>query len=349
LTPLIIALVGFGKSANRYHLPYLKLRSQIKLKAVYDHRLRHHQDIQDELKQSGVNLTTNFDDILNDSEIQMLSITTPATTHYSLAKEALNHGKNVLVEKPFCETRAQAEEILKLARDKGLVAMPFQNRRFDSDYLALKKVLDVGYIGTPLSLESHMDHFRPSDQFINSEPINGQFYGLGIHTIDQIVALFGQPQQVYYDIRAQQNQGNLDDYYETQLFYANFKATVSSSSLVATDYPSFRLNGTKGSFIKYGIDQQENDLKAGVMPGESQFGLDAPAAYGHLRYLNSNGDWISKDVITPIGDYGRVYDAMYATIIEQQTKLVTDQQLLLEMQILETGVSIQGPHVAVIK
>ncbi|HJE15305.1 MAG TPA: oxidoreductase [Lapidilactobacillus dextrinicus] len=345
MTQLVIAFAGFGKSANRYHLPYLKNRSQIKVKMVYDHRFRHYHEQQDNLKASGVELTTDFTDILEDSDVQMIAITTPAATHYSLAKQALLHGKNILVEKPFCETAEQAEELLKLAKENGLIAMPFQNRRFDSDYLALKHVLEVGYVGEPLTIESHMDHFRPSEQFVNSDPINGQFYGLGIHTIDQIVALFGQPQRVFYDIRAQQNQGTLDDYYETQLFYPKLKAVVSSGPLVATPYPSFRLNGTKGSFVKYGIDQQENDLKAGIMPDQSDFGQDAPNAFGHLKYLNGNGDWIEKDLPTPVGDYGRVYDAMYAAIIEKKSKLVTDQELLIDMRILEAGVSEQGPHV----
>lgn len=345
MTQLVIAFAGFGKSANRYHLPYLKQRSQIKVKMIYDHRFRHYHEQQDDLRANGVELTTDFNDILEDPDVQMVSITTPAATHYSLAKQALLHGKNVLVEKPFCETSEQAEELLRLAKENGLIAMPFQNRRFDSDYLALKHVLEVGYVGEPLTIESHMDHFRPSDQFVNSDPINGQFYGLGIHTIDQMVALFGQPQAVFYDIRAQQNQGTLDDYYETQLFYSKFKAVVTSSPLVAREYPSFVLNGTKGSFIKYGIDQQENDLKAGIMPGDPNFGIDAPNVYGHLRYLNSNGDWIEKDLPTPQGDYGRVYDAMYDAIIEKKSKLVTDQQLLIDMKILEAGVTENGPHV----
>lgn len=346
MTQLVIAFAGFGKSANRYHLPYLKQRSEIKIKTIYDHRLRHYHQQQEDLKNNGVTLTTDYDQLLDDSEIQMISITTPAATHYSLAKQALLHGKNVLVEKPFCETSEQAEELLRLAKENGLIAMPFQNRRFDSDYLALKRVLEVGYVGEPLTIESHMDHFRPSDQFVNSDPINGQFYGLGIHTIDQIVSLFGQPEQVFYDIRTQQNQGTLDDYYEAQLFYPKLKAVVSSSPLVATAYPSFILNGTKGSFIKYGIDQQENDLKAGIMPDEPQFGIDAPQAYGHLKYLNSNGDWIEKDLPTPQGDYGRVYDAMFAAIIDKKSKLVTDQQLLIDMKILEAGVSESEPHVS---
>ncbi|WP_125604771.1 oxidoreductase [Lapidilactobacillus bayanensis] len=346
MTQLVIAFAGFGKSANRYHLPYLKQRSQIKVKMVYDHRFRHYHKQQDDLRADGVELTTDFTAVLEDPEIQMVSITTPAATHYNLAKQVLLHGKNVLVEKPFCETSEQAAELLKLAKETGLIAMPFQNRRFDSDYLALKQVLEVGYVGEPLTLESHMDHFRPSDQFVNSEPINGQFYGLGIHTIDQIVALFGQPKHVFYDVRAQQNQGTLDDYYETQLFYSKLKAVVTSSPLVAYTYPSFVLNGTRGSFIKYGIDQQENDLKAGIMPGQSNFGIDTPSAFGHLKYLNSNGDWIEKDLPTPQGDYGRVYDAMYAAIIDKQSKLVTDQQLLTDIKILEAGVSESGPHVS---
>lgn len=342
---LTIAMVGFGKSANRYHLPYLKIRSEITVKAIYDHGFRHYPEAQQEWRQRGAVLTTDYQQILADPEIQMVTITTPAATHYQLAKAALNQGKHVLVEKPFCQTKAEARELLDLARSKGLVAMPFQNRRFDSDYLALKQVLTIGYLGRPLEIESHMDHYRLQETVVNSAPINGQFYGLGIHTIDQMIALFGAPQQVYYDIRPQQNQGNLDDYYEVDLFYEGFKAKVKSSNLVARPYPKFLLLGTLGSFVKAEIDQQENDLKAQIMPGTWGFGQDTADAYGQLHYQNGNGDWIEKSLPTPLGDYGRVYDAMAATILRGEPKLVSDEELLTALAILEAGVATKGPHV----
>lgn len=340
-----MAIAGFGKSANRYHLPYLKQRTNLKVKMIYDHGFRHYPTEQAAYRQAGVELTTDFGQLLADPEIQLVTITTPAATHYDLAKQLLLNGKNVLVEKPFCETTAEAQELLDLAKEKHLVAMPFQNRRFDSDYLALAQVLQVGYLGQPLEIESHLDHYRHQATNQNGDPINGQFYGLGIHTIDQMVALFGQPRQVYYDIRPQQNQGNLDDYYEVDLFYDGFKAKVKSSNLIASPYPKFILHGTMGSFIKYGIDQQENDLKAQIMPGMTNFGQEAPSAYGHLHYQNSNGDWIDKDLPTPQGDYGRVYDAMVATLTMQKPKLVSDEELLTDLRILEAGIQVPGPHV----
>ena len=340
-----MALVGFGKSANRYHLPYLQQRQNLRVRIIYDHGFRDYSEKQAEYRQAGVQLTTDFSELLADPDIQLVTITTPAATHFELAKQLLLNGKNVLVEKPFCETAEEAETLLNLAKEKGLVAMPFQNRRFDSDYLSLAQVLQVGYLGRPLEIESHLDHYRRQSTQQDGVAINGQFYGLGIHTIDQMVALFGQPDQVYYDIRPQQNQGNLDDYYEVDLFYDGFKAKVKSSNLIATPYPKFILHGTMGSFIKYGIDQQENDLKAQIMPGMTNFGQDAPSAYGHLHYQNSNGDWIDKDLPTPTGDYGRVYDAMVATLTAGQPKLVSDTEILTDLRILEAGIQTTGPHV----
>ncbi|WP_461218702.1 oxidoreductase [Lapidilactobacillus salsurivasis] len=342
---LTMAIAGFGKSANRYHLPYLALRPEIKVKTIYDHGFRHYPEAQQAWREQGVTLTKDFQQVLTDPEIQLITLTTPAATHYQLAKEALDHGKNVLVEKPFCQTKAEAAELLALARRKGLVAMPFQNRRFDGDFLVLQRVLQVGYLGRPLEVESHMDHYRLQATQVNGAMINGQFYGLGVHTLDQMVALFGTPKQAYFDIRPQQNQGDLDDYYEVDLFYEGFKAKVKSSNLVATPYPKFLLHGTQGSFLKYGIDQQENDLKAQIMPGTAGFGQDDPSAYGRLHYQNSNGDWIDKSLPTPTGDYGRVYDAMMASIITGAPKLVSDQELLTVMALLEAGAASAGPHV----
>lgn len=342
---LTMAMVGFGKSANRYHLPYLALRPQLQVKMIYDHALRHYPEQRQKLSAQGVDFTTDFERILNDPEIKLVTITTPPATHYDLARQLLEHGKHILVEKPFCQTLAQTKSLLQFAQQRHLIAMPFQNRRFDSDFLAVQQVLKVGYLGRLLEIESHLDHYRLQDSKNDADPVNGQFYGLGIHTIDQIVALFGAPKQAYYDIRPQQNQGTLDDYYEVDLFYDGFKAKVKSSNLVATPYPKFALRGKMGSFIKYGIDQQENDLKAGIMPGATNFGIDDPQHAGQLTYQNKNGDWIDKTLPTPLGDYGRVYDAMYASIVEKKPKLVSDQELLTDMAILEQGIAQKGPHV----
>lgn len=341
---LKMAIIGFGKSANRYHLPYLKQRENIEVKYIYNHR--RHSEREANYQGMGITFTTDLDEVLNDDEIQLITICTPADTHFDFAKQVLNHGKNVLVEKPFCKTANETEQLLKLAQQKHLIAMPYQNRRFDSDYLTLKEVLDRGYVGEPLEIESHLDKYRPDNSVHTGDKINGTFYGLGIHMLDQMLALFGKPQSVAYDIRTIQNtKSTLDDYYQMDLHYGKLKVTVKTDPLVAMPNPRFILHGTAGSYVKYDIDQQENDLKLGIMPGDLNFGLDTPDKYGKVKYHNQNGDWISKQIPSLQGDYGRIYDSLYDSIINGKEKLVSDEETLLDIEILESGIQQPTPSV----
>lgn len=149
--------------------------------------------------------------------------------------------------------------------------MAYQNRRFDSDFLVIKEVLASGKLGELVELESHMDYYRPEAPDAPGEYYDGAFYGLGVHMMDQIIDLFGRPEEVSYDIRSIRNSNNPDDTFEIQFFYPTLKVIVKTSHLVNIPYPKFTLHGTKGSFVKYGIDQQETYLKAGIMPGEKKF------------------------------------------------------------------------------
>ncbi|EUJ33947.1 oxidoreductase [Listeria floridensis FSL S10-1187] len=287
--------------------------------------------------------TTKVDDVLKDEEIDFISICTPAFTHYELAKICLEHGKNVMIEKPFCETLREAKELIELANEKGLLIMPFQNRRFDGDYLAVKQVLDSGKLGELIEIESHFDYYRP-DSNLNKGPNSaGAVYGLGIHLIDQMVALFGRPQAASYDIRSIRNPENPDDYFEINLFYSTWKTKLKSSSLVLTPYPKFIVHGTKGSFVKHGIDRQEKDLKAGIMPGARLFGQDFTEHYGTLSYIAEDGTELTELVETPLGDYGRVYDAVYDTLLLGKEKLVQDSEILTDIEILERGFEKESP------
>lgn len=342
--PLVVAIVGFGKSATRYHLPYLIHRGNVQVKYVVN--IQPEPQREAPYKELGIQFVDSLDPVLADDEVQLLTLCTPPATHFPLAKQVLNVGKNVMVEKPFSETAAQTEELLQLAKEKQLVAMPFQNRRFDSDYLTLKKVLERGYVGEPLELESHFDKYRPDDTIHLGEPRDGSFYGLGIHMLDQVIAVFGRPQAVGYDIRAIQNTESIvDDYYEASLYYGRFKAIVKTSPLVAAPYPRFILHGTMGSYIKYDIDQQENDLKLGMSPITTGFGQDSPNQFGVVKYHNPSGDWITKQIPSEQGDYGRVYDSLFNTILKGAPKLVSDEETLLDIEILEKGVSQPSPSV----
>ncbi|AEV95999.1 oxidoreductase [Pediococcus claussenii] len=339
-----MAIIGFGKSANRYHIPYIKQRD-IQIKYI-QYRTRK-PELEASFYDQNTIFTTDLQEVLNDNEVKLVTLCTPPSTHFELGKQVLNSGKNVLIEKPFVNDVAEAKELFQLANQKGLIAMPYQNRRFDSDFLTLKKVLSRGYVGKPLFLESHFDKYRPDSSVHTGKAIDGSFFGLGVHLIDQMIALFGLPSKAGYDIRPIQNsQSTLDDYSETDLFYSGFKATVTTHPLAATPYPRFVLHGTQGSYVKFDIDQQENDLKLGIMPDDPDFGHDTPDQFGIVKYRNQNNDWIERQIPTVNGDYGLVYDSLIDSIENDQPKLVSDTEAIANIQILENGIAIGGPHIS---
>lgn len=152
---LITGFIGFGKSANRYHLPYVNLRKNIKVKTIFD--LTINETLAAPYRAKGVAFTTDITTLLDDDDIELVTICTPAHTHYDLAKQAILAGKSVFVEKPFCDTVAHAKELFALAQERGVLVQPYQNRRFDGDYLAVKQVIEQGFLGEIKEVETHID------------------------------------------------------------------------------------------------------------------------------------------------------------------------------------------------
>lgn len=338
------AFIGFGKSATRYHLPYvLTRRDAFQVKTIFDVSRR--PETEAESAYQGIHFTDSLNDILLDDSITLVTLCTPPQTHYDYARQCLEHGKNVIVEKPFTRTLAEAQSLFALAAQKGLTVTPYQNRRFDSCFLAVKHVIDSGVLGNIVEFESHFDYFRPGAPDAPSDFTHGAFYGLGVHLVDQVVSLFGRPEYVHYDIRSVRNKNNPDDTFELQLYYGDTKAIVKCSHLVMQPYPKFIIHGEKGSFIKMNIDQQETWLKAGKMPGHSGFGQDPES--GLLKYIDSQGELQTERVVTDGGDYGRVYDAVYATLVRGQPAYVPQADVMTTMEILHRA--FEQPAPALIK
>ncbi|WP_149094792.1 oxidoreductase [Paenibacillus terrae] len=337
-----IAYLGFGKSTTRYHLPYVQIRDTFQVSRVFTRQVR--EDM--ETAYPDIQFSDQIMDVLGDPEISLVVVCTPSSTHYEYAKLALSHGKHVLVEKPFCENLEQARELTQLAKEHNLIIMPYQNRRFDSDYLAFKEALHSGKLGDIVEIESHYDYFRPDASMPGGNPVNGMYYGLGVHTLDRLIALFGRPEQVGYDIKSIRTPQGADDYNETILYYPNKKVIVKTSLVVCLPYPQFTIHGTKGSFVKWGDDQQETWLKAGKTPDAEGFGLDDPSSYGKLKYvLPGSSEAIEETIPTPVGDYGQLYDSLYASIVNGTPKLVKDEEILLTIEILENGFKQPSPSI----
>lgn len=331
---LTIAYIGNGKSTNRYHLPFsTQLSDKIRIKTIYSRSGK-----SDWTPIEGVQYTTNIDDIYNDPEIQLVVVTTPSSSHYPLAKKGLLHGKNMLVEKPFTETVEQAQELFTLANEKNLFVQSYQNRRYDSDFLTVQKVIESNKLGDLLELEMHFDYFRPEvPENSTYSRIDSFLYGHACHTLDQVISYFGEPDEVYSDVRQLLGKGRMNDYFDLDLYYGKLKVSVKSSYFRLTPRPSFIVYGKKGSFVKETKDRQEEHLKQFYMPTEPDFGVDLPQHYGTLTYMDDDNHYHQEKVISEVGDYSRFYEDVYQTLINKQDKVVKDKQTLLQIKLLEEG------------
>ena len=331
---LTIAYIGNGKSTNRYHLPFsTQLSDKIRIKTIYSRSGK-----SDWTPIEGVQYTTNIDDIYNDPEIQLVVVTTPSSSHYPLAKKGLLRGKNMLVEKPFTETVEQAQELFTLANEKNLFVQSYQNRRYDSDFLTVQKVIESNKLGDLLELEMHFDYFRPEvPENSTYSRIDSFLYGHACHTLDQVISYFGDPDEVYSDVRQLLGKGRMNDYFDLDLYYGKLKVSVKSSYFRLTPRPSFIVYGKKGSFVKETKDRQEEHLKQFYMPTEPDFGVDLPQHYGTLTYMDDDNHYHQEKVISEVGDYSRFYEDVYQTLINKQDKVVKDKQTLLQIKLLEEG------------
>ena len=263
-----------------------------------------------------------------------------SNSHYEYAKMVLEHNKHCLVEKPFMETSKQAKEIFDLAKEKGLIVQAYQNRRFDSDFLTVQKVIEEGKLGELLEVEMHYDYYRPEvpEFCVDFTPSSSYLYGHACHTIDQVISYFGKPDKIHYDVRQLLGEGRMNDYFDLDLYYGVLKVSVKSSYFRIKERPSFVVYGKKGCFVKETKDRQEEHLKLFYMPENKDFGIDTINHYGVLTYIDECGDTHEEKVKSVNGDYGRVYDALYEIIVHGKDKIITDEQTLLQMEILEDGI-----------
>lgn len=335
---LVLAYIGNGKSANRYHIPYvLQRRDRFVIKTIYSPRIRH--DVWEQLE--NVAYTEDPKDVFADPDIDLVVVNTGVQHHYEYAKQALENGKHCLCEKPFMATKAQAQEIFDMAKEKGLFCCAYQNRRYDSDFLTVQKVIESKKLGELLEVEMHYDYYRPqipqgTDRFCALE---SYLYGHGCHTLDQVISYFGKPQKVHYDVRQLLGEGRMNDYFDIDLYYKTLKVSVKSSYFRVKSRPRFLVYGKKGMFVKETEDRQEEHLKLFYMPGRPGFGQDEPRHYGLLTYYDEEGIFHEEKVPSAAGDYGLVYDGIYESIVNGREQVIKPWQTLLQMEMLEQGVA----------
>lgn len=339
-TPRIrVGLVGFGISGRVFHAPFLhKLNEQFELKSVVERHTNEAEKIYPNIK-----TVRSTEDLFNDPEIDLVVITTANDLHYSLSRAALEKGKHVVVEKPMTIRSVEAQALIDLAKEKGLILCPYQNRRYTSGFRTIKQIVDEKLLGEELvECELHFDRYRPELKGGNAwrernEAGGGIFYDLGSHLLDQALTLFGHPQTITADIRIQRPIAHVDDYFDVRLDYGRLRVTLKAGMLVRELGPRYTLHGLKGSFLKYGDDIQEERLRAGATPNDPNWGQEATEHDGILHTETNEGQVIRKPYPTLPGDYGLFYKQLYAAIRQGQPLEIRPEDGFNVIRLIELG------------
>ena len=338
-------VVGYGLAGRVFHAPFVHAVPELELTAIV-------QRTGDTAKQAYPEAAQmrSLDELLA-SDVELAVIGTPSHTHFALSKQALEAGKHVVCDKPVTTTSAQAEELEALAKSKGLLFFPFQNRRWDGDFKTLQKLLAGNAVGRAVTLDSRFDRYRPvpkSGAWREDEEAGGLLFDIGPHLIDQALVLFGRPSRVQANLRRDRDTGgNVPDAFDLNLFFTgpddrDILVRLGTTVLAIDPAPRYRLHGTRGSFVKYGLDPQEPALVAGgsVPPaGSPEVWLqEQESMWGTLSVVRDPAkptDVECTQVKTEIGDYRAYYSNVAASILGTAEPAITARAAVHVARIIE--------------
>ena len=324
-----VALLGYGLAGANFHAPLVALDPRLRLARVATSRC-------DEVARDHplAIVSTDADSALSADDIDLVVIATPNKTHAALARDALLAGKHVVVDKPFVPDPDEGEALIALAKQRGLMLTVFHNRRWDADFLTVARLVREGRLGEIHHAEFRWDRFRPGIREgwkELPEEGTGLLADLGPHLIDQALFLFGPPEMLTGDVACQRIGGLVDDYFELTLHYSARRVILSASTLIAAPRPRFALHGSEGSFVKYGVDPQEDWMRAGKKPGDRGYGIELAAAYGVL----AAPDGRQEPVPTERGDWPVFYGQVASAILDGTSPPVDPADAVTGLKIIE--------------
>lgn len=335
MQPINTALCSFGMSGWVFHAPFIRINPGFNFYAVWERTKNMAQQ-----KYPGVKTYRSLEEMLSDENIELVIVNTPNFTHFEYAKLALQAGKHVIVEKPFTVNAAEGMELIQLAQANNAVLSVYQNRRYDSDYRTVKRVLQDGLLGNIVEAEIHYDRFKEElSPKVHKEvpgPGTGALYDLGSHLIDQALQLFGMPNAVFADIAVMRPVSKVDDYFELLMYYSTFRVRIKSSYQVREVLPGYVFHGSKGSFIKPKTDVQEDLLQAGEIPGGPSWGTEPETQKGLLN-SEIKGELKRGYIDSERGNYGDYYDGMYQAIRNGKPAPVSAEDGLKVIQIIQSA------------
>ena len=330
-----VALCSFGMSGKVFHAPFMHVHPGFNLFAAWERS----KAIINEFY-PGVKTFQSLDLMLSAAEVDLVIVNTPSYTHFEYAKKALLAGKHVIVEKPFTANVSQAEELIALAKKTGLKLSVYQNRRYDSDYKTVKKMLDDGLLGKIVDAEIHYDRYNtqlsPKVHKETPGPAVGCLYDLGSHLIDQAIQLFGMPLAISADIAINRPGSLVDDYFDLKLFYPEHRMTLKSSYYVREPLPGYIFHGRNGSFIKAKTDVQEINLAAGILPGGDDWGIEPDVEKGFL-HTEKDGIIVKEHIPSLQGNYMDYYNGIYEALENNADVPVSGEDGMKVIRVIEAA------------
>ena len=333
---IITGLLAYGMSGKVFHAPFLEAHPGFKLHAITErNQKKAQQDYPSLISYNSV------DELLDDPAIDLVVINTPNFSHVDYAKRALLKGKHILVEKPFAATVAEATELFDLARSLGKQVFVFQNRRWDSDFNSVKKVIDQQSLGKLNEVHFRYDRYRneigPKTFKEEPMPASGLLYDLGPHLLDQVISVFGKPLSYHKILGKNRKNTQVDDYFSIHLSYADSVNVFVHANMLVTDIqPAFVLHGTNGSLIKDRTDIQEAQLLKGMKPTDPAYALEEPGMEAVLTLIDDQGNKKQSTIAADKGKYPELFEAVHASLTQGKAYPVTEEQILWQLEILES-------------
>ena len=336
-----VGIIGFGLAARVFHAPFVSAVPGLDLLAFVERKGEESSKIY-----PATRIVRSLAELLGDPAIQLVVVATPNETHFDLAKQCLQAGRHVVIDKPFAATSDEASELIDLASARKVIVAPFHNRRWDGDFLTVRQILNDRSLGRLVTFDSHFDRYRPIPRENTwkeaGNAANGMLMDLGPHLVDQCVALFGMPSTVTASVRTDRDHSAIEDAFDIALGYDRMLAWCRASYIACDASPRFLLHGTGGSFKKYGLDPQEPALVAGAkVPriGDPQEWLCEPEdAWGTLTVAPNPSDpatLIKTKVKTVCGDYRHFYANVRDAIRGEAELAIPSQEGFNVVRLLE--------------
>lgn len=340
-TPLRVGLVGYGLAGSVFHAPLIAATEGLALDTVVTSNPERQRQARAGFPD--VRVAATPDELFDRAgDLDLIVIASPNRTHVPLATTALEAGLPVVVDKPVAGTAAGARELAALAEERGLLLSVFQNRRWDNDFLTLRKLIDEGALGDVYRFESRFERWRPQlkggwRESGDPAEIGGLLYDLGSHVVDQALVLFGPVSSVYAESDIRREGAETDDDTFLALTHASgVRSHLYVSATTAQLGPRFRVLGSRAGYVKHGLDPQEAALRDGSRPGAS-WGTEPEELWGRIGAGESPVTGGGSPVPTLPGDYPAYYAAVAKALREGAPNPVTAREAAAALDVLEAA------------